>query len=83
LPKVVRQKHVLNRSEMMNAVLPVLCRYADARKRGQRVCMLWFERRRWWSVSQTVDHHDSVVVRIAEARSVHNVPGIRWDPDKV
>jgi hypothetical protein len=47
------------------------------------VCMSWVERRRWWSVSQTVDHHDGVVVRIAEARKVHNVPVIRWDADKV
>jgi hypothetical protein len=34
-------------------------------------------------VSQTVDHHDGVVVGVLEAGVVHKVSGIRWHADLV
>jgi hypothetical protein len=66
---------MLNRSVMTNAGSPILCRYADAHKRGVKVRVSCVGRMRSWSVCETVDHHDGVIVRVRETSGVHDESG--------
>lgn len=82
--RVVRQKLYAESKCNDERRVPILCRYADAHKRGfnVRTCSC-VGRMPWWSVCEAVDHHDCVVVRVRETSGVHDESGPGWNTDLV